>query len=178
MSHNSLIDRAIRIRPTLDQARIIGVAKPTYVVYGISGGYSLPIFNNNDEELIYRTVLPTRWDGVTPVKAKIYCYLPTAQDVGDKFNIDFLYKTMCCDTDVIPPTSLNESKETTIVEGRTAQYSTYCVEIILPHVNANPSDFANGCIRRIAASSSEITGEIVVMYVELIYSVNKMFGEY
>ena len=89
----------------------------------------MPIFNDDDEELLYRTVLPARWDGATPVEAKIYCYLAGAEDV-DKFNLQFLYDTSDCDSGIIPNTYLSQSKETTIPIGSNTQYSKFCVDII------------------------------------------------
>ena len=177
MSFYSLDNRRLRIRPTLDQSRILGISKPTYVVQGIYGGYSMPIFNDDNEELLYRTVLPARWDGVTPIEAKVYCYLSGNEDVGDKFKIQFLYDTTNCDSESINTSGyLSTSTETTIVEGRNTQYSAYCVHITIPHATAVADDYAVGCIRRIAASASEVTNEIVVMYIELIVEVDKIFG--
>jgi len=53
--------KVLTIRPTLNQARISAVSKPTAVFLGCFQGYSMPIWNdgaNVEEELYYRLDVP------------------------------------------------------------------------------------------------------------------------
>ena len=174
MSYYSLDGRFITIRPTLEQGSIAGVGKPTLVTRGLFKGYSLPIYSA-DEELFYRTVTPARYDGVTNPTAKAFCYLSGSEDVGDSFKLHLSYQVVDCDGTIVPDTSIDVPVETTITTGHSAQYSIYCVEFPLTATGA-VGDLAAGRLRRIATSGTETSNEIVVMYLELKYPINKVYG--
>ena len=175
MSYYSLDGRYIRIRPTLDQGRIQGVLKPTRAGLGVFTGYSLPIYNDDDEELYYRTITPARYNGTDNPTAKLYVYLSGAEDVGDTFKFQLGYNIIDCDGTIVPSEVLTTDKEITITTGHSAQNSIYCVDMPITAAGA-VDQVAAGRIRRIASSGTEVTNEIVAMYFEIQYPVNKIFG--
>ena len=175
MAYYSLDGRYIRIRPTLDQGRIQGVLKPTRVERGLFTGFSMPIYNNDDEELYYRTITPARYNGTDNPTAKLYCYLSGAEDVGDTFKFQLDYNTVSCDGTVVPDTVLTTSKELTVTTGHSAQYSIYCADMPIT-ATSGVDRLAAGRIRRVTSSGTQVSNEIVVMYFEIQYPVNKIFG--
>ena len=178
MGYYSLKGKKLIIRPTLDQASIAGAGKPTRVIRGLFQGFSLPIYAAN-QEMFYRTVIPDRWDDTTNVTAHLYAYLDTAQTVGDKFNMQFSYESANCETGILPLTTNDVPIETTIAEGRNSQYDVYCVDFTVPYTTISHGDLMAGRLRRLDASveENEITGNIVVAYVDLEFNINKIFGE-
>jgi len=60
--------RSLRVRPDLDFSSITAQGKPTFVTIGAISGYSLPIYNNDNEELFFRFSIPRRWDGASIVE--------------------------------------------------------------------------------------------------------------
>lgn len=175
MSHHSLENRSITTRPTLDQASYWYYQKPTIVTRGVYQGFSMPVYNSDNEELYYRSRVHFRWDEIGDVNVKFYCYLASAEDVGDKFKFQLQYQSIDGDA-TFPSTYETISTETTVVMGGSAQYSKYEVDFTIPAADLSPEDIFGARLRRVAASSSECTGEIVVVYVVMTYPVNKCFG--
>lgn len=72
----------MEIQPDLDYATVQAFGKPTQVYRGVHSGFSLPIYNNDNEQLYVSMDVPREWDGITNPIAHIHCYLP----VGDGFD--------------------------------------------------------------------------------------------
>ena len=53
-------------RPRLELSRTLGTSKPTIVYKGQIRGFSLPIYNSDNEELFFDIpCVPARWDGAS-----------------------------------------------------------------------------------------------------------------
>jgi len=65
----------LEFRPSLDFSSVRANGKPTWVTRGLFGGFSLPVFSADDEELYFEMCTPGRWAGTA------WTYL---QDVGDE----------------------------------------------------------------------------------------------
>jgi len=72
----------MEIQPDLDYATVQAFGKPTQVYRGVHPGFSLPVYNNDNEELYVALDVPREWDGITNPIVHIHCYLP----VGDGFD--------------------------------------------------------------------------------------------
>jgi len=177
MGHHSLDNRKITMRPDLDQSAYWLYEKPTQVYRGVFRGYSFPIYNSDNEELYYVCRVPYRWDCTTNPKVKIYCYLASAEDVGDKFRFDLDYETKD-GGNIIPATSHNTYDEVEIVTDYSAQYSYYVLEMDLDAAQLGCNELIAGRLRRTSSSGTEISGEVVVMYMVIEYHVDKCFGEW
>lgn len=170
---------SLTIRPSLDYGRIVGTTKPSRFYYGVYQGVSMPIYNNDDEEIYYRTKVPDRWDGVTNPRAIFYSCLMGGEDVGDKFKFQFDGNAIQCDTtDVLPSTPTEYFSETTILEGKNSQYNIYCFNFELNAENITNGDLAAGRLRRISSTGTEVSNEIGILYFMIEYKTNKTYGNW
>ena len=176
MGYCSLQDNKITIRPKLDQANIEKKGVPTAVIVGVFRGYSLPIYNDDDEELYYTTMVPDRWDSATDPKVVVYCCLNSAETVGNKFNLQLSYQT-CSEEGIIPTTTNDVPIETTVLEGHASQYDSYRVYFDLDATKLGGGYLLACRLRRLDSSGTD-TGEINIGFVELEFKVNKCFGEW
>ena len=69
------------------------IEKPTAVARGIFHGFSMPIYDNDDEELFSCVCVSNEWDGVTDPVVIIAVWLASAEDVNDDFNIQLSVET-------------------------------------------------------------------------------------
>jgi len=169
----------LRLRPTLNQAKVGQNGKPTPVSRGIYDGYSLPLYAL-DEELFYQTTIPSRWDGINNPKVYLKCWLAdTGNSVGDKFKLEIHSKCINFETstDSIPDTYDTTTVETTLVTGKTVQYSPYVVSYDMDATQLLDDCLRVAAIRRVAASSDEITGELVVSDIIARFPVDKIYGD-
>lgn len=72
----------MELQPDLDYATLIAQGRPTQVYRGVSSGMSLPVWNNNYEELYASLDIPREWDGETNPLVHIHCYVPEA-NIGE-----------------------------------------------------------------------------------------------
>jgi len=170
--------RRLTTRPMLIASKIAATTKPTTITYGAYVGYSLPLYAT-DEELFFRESVPGRWDGESDITFRVYVVLNSAEDVGDKFNMQLSWANKSCNSGVIANTTTDVEVETTILESRNAQYSIYCVDFTIDWDLLDPDiadgDILSGRLRRIDATTNEIDGEIIVIEWITLYNVNKMF---
>lgn len=59
------------LRPDINYAKVSALGKPTAVVRGATAGMSLPIYNNDDEELFFQMHVPYRWDGISDIEGHL-----------------------------------------------------------------------------------------------------------
>lgn len=182
----------LSMRPTIIFGKVqsgTGAIVPTLVDYGAISGYSLPIYNNNDEEIFFNEYIAGRWDNASNIEVCVIGYLagnlsnaPTyAEDVNDDFALQLSWTNKATSSGVVTNGTTNVTTITNIDTGRNAQYSIYKVcfdidwDIVTPNVTA--SDFFAGRLRRVAvgAGNTEITGEFVVTAIVVTYNVNKVF---
>lgn len=169
----------LTIRPTLDLGRILGVTKPTPFYYGVFQGYSMPIWNSDNEELSYRTKIPERWDGVTNPQAIFYTCLMGSEDIDDKFKFQFDAAAVQCDNgDLLPLDATAYYSETTILEDKNSQYNIYCINFELNAENITAGDLAAGRLRRIDSSGTEVDNEIGALYFMLEFKTNKIYNRW
>ena len=64
------------VQPDLDYASIIAQGKPTEVFRGPHSGFSLPVYNDDKEELFVGMDVIREWDGITDPIVHIHCYVP------------------------------------------------------------------------------------------------------
>ncbi|MDH7506202.1 MAG: hypothetical protein QHH15_00240 [Candidatus Thermoplasmatota archaeon] len=169
----------LTMRPSLVAGKIGAVGKPTPVEIGVHAGYSMPVYSNDDEELFFREYIAGRWDGASNITVSVIVVLAGAEDVGDKFKFQLSWENKATSSGVITTDATDVEVETTILEGRAAQYSIYKVDFAIDWDLNDPdvvaSDHLGLRLRRIAASSLECSGEIVVLDCVITYDVNKIF---
>jgi len=152
---------SLALRPDLNFSKVSALGKPTVVIHGSASAFSLPIYSSDNEELYFSIKTPRRWDGTTDIKVNVYCYLTGAEDVGDKFNLQFSWNYNNC-SGVLSGTPTDLTTETTVLTGRNAQYDVYCVEFTLDASGMTAGTILTGRLRRLDASGSEVTNEIAI----------------
>ena len=170
----------ITLRPNLVDQRIkISDDKPTEIVRGCNLGYSFPVYNSDSEELFFKMRIPSRWDGSTDPQFGICCSLVAGEDVGDKFKFQLEWQTTT-KGNVMGSTTSNCVSEQTVLADRNAANDTYFVFFTLDVSDATNAiiagDMLQGRLRRIAASSSPITGEVIVWDWAVMWRTSKVFG--
>jgi len=170
----------LTLRPDIvekDTKKVLGI--PTQIMRGCNVGYSFPIFAANDEELYWRMRIPNRWDGVTDPQFGICVSLISGEDVGDKFKFSLEWQTTNKGNIMGTSTSVCYSEQTVLV-GRNDAYDTYFIFFTLDASDVtNPitaGEMLQGRIRRVAASSSDVSGEIGVWDWAIMWPVDKVFG--
>jgi hypothetical protein len=154
--------------------------KPTPIAVGTHAGFSMPVYNTDDEELFFREYIAGRWDGASDITASIVVVLAGAEDVGDKFKFQLSWENKSLSSGVITTgTTRDVEVETTLVTDRVAQYSIYKVDFTIdwdyPTPDVTASDHIGFRLRRIAASELECSNEIVVLDFIVTYTVDKIY---
>ena len=177
----------LEIRPFLNYTEISGQSNvPTTVYRGLSTGHSMPIWNSDQEQLYYDVCVPDRWDEASDIDVHIHCYLASAQDTDEKaFKLQVEWEHFG-EAVVVPDTSNIVSVLTENIPNPTAQFQSY--HVIFTGANAIDYDVDGGGseiaadenlllrIRRIAKSGedTEITGELVITHVGLVFTCDKV----
>ena len=165
----------IELRPDLDFETVRAHGTPTQVSRGIVHGFSLPIYAANNEELFLSTHVPYRWDGVSDILVHIHCYLDTG-NTDKRFNLQLSWESFT-DGDVIPNTSNDLTVETQT--GTAPQYQSFHIAYTLDYdIDAGDvlasSDELHLRVRRLAASTDEIAGEVVITHVGVVFRRDKL----
>lgn len=177
----------LELRPFLDYTEISGQAEiPTTVYQGLFTGHSLPIWDSDQEQLYYGMCVPDRWDGESDIDIHVYCYLASAQDTDEKaFKLQIEWEHHAVGA-VIPDTGNIISVLTENLPNPTAQFTSY--KVIFTGANAVNYDVDGAGskllvdenlvmrLRRIAKSGddTEITGELVITHIGLIFHCDKV----
>lgn len=170
----------IEITPDLDRTRIVGKGKPTHVVRGIYEGYSLPVFNTDDEELFFTICVPNRYDEVSDIKAHVVCWLAQAED-NKNFKLQLSWQHFTSGVDEVPST-FNDVEIQTASGVSVAQFQSYSVSFVFDYDIDKPDNVISNDIlglrlRRIAADADECDGEIVITHVGVIFRRDKLGTE-
>lgn len=176
--------RTLNLRPGLVEKSSKSSGTPTQVYRGCNTGYSIPVWStpvNADEELYWRMRIPVRWDGTTDPQFGVCVTLAAGEDVGDKFKLQLEWQTSA-KGNVMGTTTSSVVSEQTILTGRNDAYDTYFVFFTFDADNVtNPiiaGEMLQGRVRRIAASSLEVTGEVIVWDWSAIWPVDKVYGDW
>jgi len=171
--------RNLQMQPSIDVIAQIAHEKPTEVVRGVTRGFSMPVYNADNEELFLYTIVPRRWDGESDLEICLSTAISGAEDVGDKFKFQLSWDCVNCE-EIIGDTPVDVEVETTIVTGRAAAWNVYRVTFVINYDEVGhvitPGALLSWRLRRIAASSLEVTNEVVVFASADSYVVDKMFG--
>ena len=169
----------LTLRPQLYSGRVGGVAKPTFVTLGAYAGYSFPIYNNDDEELLFRESIPGRWDGASNINAYAVVMLSAAEDVGDKFKFQLSWASHVTGSGALASAVTDVGTSQTVATSRSAQYSiyllTFAIDYTVPTPDLAPGDHFGGRIRRIAAAATQVSNEIILLDFYMTYNVNKIY---
>lgn len=167
----------LALRPTFNVGFQKTTSKPTEVVRSSVIGYSLPVYNSDQEEMFFRDTVPGRWDGISPSIFYVHGYLSLGEDVGDKFKLQISVEATdgvngICDMSPVDA----DSGDILITTDHSAQYSWYTVPITIPYTTLVAGrELIHWRLRRIAASNTPISGEFVVTHWCCCYVVDKIY---
>lgn len=150
----------------LDENSINENNAPSQVSRGLFKGYSMPIWTtpaNQYEELCFRLRVPHRWDGTTNPWFVICTSINATEDIGDKYKFQLEWQS--ADTGQVIPATTQETLtcEITLTDG-SAYYSEAIVAFELTATTLAAGQCLQLRLRRIAASSLEITGEPIAYH--------------
>ena len=155
----------LRQRPDLDITTIVGQSfVPTTVFVGIIPCFSLPVTSGSDYEwLTFTHSVPRRWDRKSNPIFSVVCAIASANN-AKKFKLNLAWEHFT-PGDVTPATSNPVPIE--ITTGNDAQYESYLVEFPIDFdIDGGdpilPGDELDGRLSRLAASTAEITGEVLI----------------
>lgn len=167
----------LEFRPDLDFEKIRGnTGIPTRVYRGLSGGFSLPVFNDDNEELYFELCMPNRWDGESNITVHVYCWLAGNEDSKNfKLRLSWEHHTI---GDNVPESSNNVDVQTATGASALAGDS-YKADFTIDYDIDTPDDIiaddlVNLRLRRIAASANDCAGEIVIEHVGVIVTRDKI----
>lgn len=170
----------LEFRPELDFDKIRGNAGiPTTVYRGLFKGSSLPIFDDDNEELSFDLCMPNRWDGQSDITVHVYCRLAGAEDTKN-FKLRLAWEKYTPGTDVVPETS-NLVEVQTATGASAVEGQSYVVEFTIDYDIDTPDvmaidDRMSLRLRRIAATENDCAGEIIIEHVGLVIRRNKIGG--
>lgn len=169
--------RDLTLRADLDYTAITAQGKPTQVSVGAAHGYSMPIYNADNEEMFFNENVPGRWDGASDISFHILVALAAVEDADDNFKFQWSWNQVG-ETDIVPNATHDVTDEITVVDG--TQNATYMLEFTMDYdVDAGDAVVAHddlfGRLRRVDATDPDITGEVIVLDWHTHYTVDKMF---
>jgi len=170
---------ALTLRPEVNVDEIKKQAKPDQVQIGVFFGYSMPVYNSDNEEIFFRENVPGRWDGKSNITLHVLVALASTQIGARYFKFQFSWNQVT-EGEVVPATTHDVEVEQAMADGVT-QYTAYELEFTLDYDvdTADPilsHDLLSGRLRRIAATSGdEALDEIIVIDWHTHYIVNKAF---
>lgn len=173
--------RHLTLRADMDFSAQIAAAKPTQVPVGVFKGYSFPIYAADNEELFFRETVPAEWDGVSDIVFHAQIALAGAEDVGDKFHLRLAWEHAVAG-EPVSVLSNDVDVETIVLVDRNAQYDEYDLTFTIDHDidgvgnEIKEHELLGARLRRIAATDTEVTNEIIVIGWHTHYQVDKMFG--
>lgn len=142
-----------------NMGRILGITKPTRVDRGIFSGYSLPVFNSDDEDLWGCICVPDDWSGDTDFDVFIGGWLAGSEDTK-KFQLRVAYENWSAG-DTVPATSSDSDVETD-TGAAAPQYKSFKSQHTLSYSGVTVGDALGFQIYRLAATANEIGAEFVV----------------
>ncbi len=171
----------LSMRPFIEIGKIAQNNKPTIIQRGASSGYSLPIYNSDNEELFISEYIAGRWNGASNITLSIIGYIDTDEDVNDDFALQVSWINKSTSSGILPATTTDVTTVTNIETDRNVQYSIYKVDFAIDWDLNDPdivaSDYFAARIRRVAVGSGnvEMSGEFVITMIIITYDVDKVF---
>jgi len=160
------------VSPFLDENTSNVANKPTLVCRGVFCGYSLPEYAVG-EELLFKMRVPHSWDGTTNPYFVVITSISATEDIGDKYKLQLEWQSEDI-LHVIPDTIAETlTDEITVADG-TAFYA----EIVTFELDGSflvSGQTLHMKLKRVAASSSSVSNEIIIWHWDTRWKFNK-FG--
>lgn len=167
----------LEFRPDTDFETVRALGIPTWVLRGVFGGFSLPIYAPN-EEMHFDICVPSRWDEGSDIYVHFDVWLDTAQDAADdSFRLQLAWENRDPDAGVVPNAPITVEVETTT--GICPQYSCFQPTFLIDYDGGartieNDDNLAFRLRRIAVVAGNEIAGEVVVDHIGVIFRCDKL----
>ena len=148
--------------------------KPSLIDIGLFKAYSMPEYAAS-EELLFSMRVPHDWDGITNPYFVCPSIITVAEDVDDKYQFQLEWQS--ADVGSVFPVTTQETltDEVTITDG--TQYRGEILAFELDATTLVRGQNLQMRLRRIAASSSSVTGEIAIPHWDTRWKCNRIGTE-
>jgi len=170
----------VGLRPEIDMTNISALGVPTLVHIGNYYGYSLPIYNNDNEEVYSDLAIPGRWDGESDFIVYLYVCVSNANEKDNRLNMQLEWEHYTSGADAVPATANILTYEQIVASN--AQYQTHTLQYTIDYDIDGPDiitahDILGLRVRRIAATQDEIIGEVILVHSEVYFHRGDILGE-
>lgn len=148
---------------------------PTYVYRGIRRGLSFPIYATTNENVLYTTRVPFRWDGTTNPHVYFISSPSAAEGVGDKYQFQLCWESS--DVGDIIPASCTETLTDEVTLTTVDAYRGYILDFEMTATTIVAGQNMQFELRRIAASALEVTAEPVIWHWDSRWKMDKLHTE-
>jgi len=171
----------LEISSVLNWDNVRALGKPTTVERGVVKGFSLPVYNNDDEELFFASHIPQRWDGESDIYIHVHCYLAGAED-DHAFRLQITWEHYKPHTNGIIPNTSNEVEVETLTGALAAQFKSFEVDFVIDYdIDGGGSEITVGeelafRLIRVAeeGAKDECDAGIVVTHVGVVFNRDKL----
>lgn len=158
------------LSPFLDTITLGATSKPTLIRRGVVGGLSFPIWSagpNANEQIFFQVIVPFQWDEESNLEVDLAVTIDTA-NVDNNFQLEIAWEHTSPQFDLLPDT--NHIATVEINTGNAAQWQTFTMMFDIDFTVDSPDDIIiedimSFRLRRIAATSDEIAGEVIVNHI-------------
>ena len=171
----------LEIRAFLNWDNVRALGKPTTVERGVVRGFTLPVYNNDDEELFFETHIPHRWDGASDICIHTHCYLAGAED-DHAFRLQITWEHYRPHTNGIVPNTSNEVEVETLTGGSAAQFKSFEVDLAVDYdIDGGGNELTSGeelafRLIRVAeeGAKDDCDAGIVITHVGIVFQLDKV----
>jgi len=178
-----LAPKLLTLRPEINISEINKRTVPVQTQRGVFFGYILPVYDTDYQEIYISQRVPYRWDESSDIRVQVRIMLAAGEDVGDKFNLQLAWENAVCGN--IVPDSVNlVPVETTLLADRNDAFDEYCITFTIDYdIDGEGNEIKAGSflamrLRRLAASSLEITDNIILLDFLIEYQRDKFGGAF
>ena len=158
----------LTLRPEVNTGEVNKQAVPLQIEVGVFFAFTMPIYDEDHQELYFRECVPMRWDESSDIIFHLKCCLTDAEDEGDnfKFQIDWEHAAI---GEPVPATSNPVTIQQAVLAGRTAQYDKYELLFTIDYDIDGPGEeiatheLLGIRLRRIDADNPNISNNITIL---------------
>lgn len=163
------------VHPFLDENYSNDKGIPTMVERGLFRGYSMDIWETPAkpyEELLFKMRIPHNWDGVTCPWFVAITATTGAEDIGDKYKFQMEWQSE--DILHIMPDTIQETVTSEVTLTTTDAWYANIISFECDATTMVAGQNIQWRLRRVAASSNEVTNEPVIFHWDTRWKTNKI----
>lgn len=164
------------VRPTIQYDEINKAGVPTLITYGVNTFYSLPIYDDDSEEIFANSRVPYRWDGTTSPVLRVLACTTGEETEGHAIRLEVGYCSNST-SEILCSTNATVYCERKVLSGRTDSYSLYSFGF--PVGGLSRRDKLSIRLRRIAATiATDVSNEVGITDWVIEYRVGSVYSSW